>query len=265
MQHNPRQKGKFVSVSSTLTSVRKEHIALAAKAREARLKEIQRQKELGEKTGKKEKSPFRVFEAGPGANPRGLLHSARKSVLKGKNREFDAADPEISRPDYLAPRRMSLRRLNWVPKNLKLERKSAIDALKAKPDNHYHIIFGSYFLNNITARELGAFIETAVAKLRPGGRMIFIQSIRQVGSIESFAKARGLAVSHRRLTDAEAERGPRYVALRSNPSGRERYLTLPSNHPHIVEGMMKKYGVTKRDELERPTLMIMKKKRAKSA
>ncbi len=240
---------------------RKIHAEDAKKAFENRAREIERQKQAAEKVVHS-KAPFRIFEAGPGGNPKELVRKARKSAERGKNREFDAADPNVHRTEFLAGRRASAKRMFWIPKSLRLERKSAIEALKAKPDNHYHVIFGSYFLNNIKAQELAEFMTLAKEKLRPGGRMIFIQSVRQIEAFEKFAKSRGLKVMHRRLTDSEAVRGPRYVALRATPEGRQHYLNLPSlKFPHVAQGLMEKHGVKRVDELERPTLLIIRKPR----
>lgn len=142
------------------------------------------------------KVPFRVFEAGAGEIPYGLIGQALKARKRGLNREFTAADVAL-----LAEQALRQRNLTNAPSNLKLVRNCAMDELKKLPTESHDIVFGSYFLNNYAgihgeryhaSRAMEYFAE-ARRVLKPNGRIIIIQDNMFAGNYVEFARKMGFS------------------------------------------------------------------------
>jgi len=229
------------------------------------------------KNASKEKSVFRVFEAGAGRNPQSLINLARKSELKGKKREFTGVDLDLVNEgpfDFVvkkgrgvvihltAAEAEKLLYGNSKPKNLKLVKGSALEELKTKPNNHLNLIFGSFFINNLRTIETIEFLELAKAKLKPGGRLILIVPRIQLW-VKDVGLTKGFRVHYRALTDAEAKKGPEFVAKRSTREGRKEYLEelkkAGALSETVIKTLMKEQRLTQEEELQRPVVVSLRK------
>ena len=125
------------------------------------------------------KKAFRVFEAGAGEVPFGIVGQAIKADRRGLNREFIAVDTALNTNETL--RQRGLRK---APKNLKLVKNCAVAEMKKLPKASQDIVFASFFLNNYCRKEgkekwnmrFLEYLMDAKRALKPNGRIIIIQN-----------------------------------------------------------------------------------------
>jgi hypothetical protein len=120
--------------------------------------------------------PFRVFEAGSGKHPVGLIKKAARSEKKGKKREFVGVDYELN--GFNLETAIKKAGLEKKPSNLKTYSGCAIRQLERLPKGSQNIVFGGLVIHQIVLQnpshkkgveEAKRFLRAAKRSLAPNG------------------------------------------------------------------------------------------------
>ncbi len=218
----------------------------------------------------KKKKTFRVFEAGSGANPKGLFLQAKKASGRGKKRHFVGVD--IARLSLTAVLKKLLKRSDY--KNLKLVRKCAVEAVKKLKPESQDIIFSSYLLNELSyktdTRGISlnrVFLKEAKKALKPGGRIVLVQDKGTISIYREIANELGLDFHSIPLSDKAAKKSnAEYIRLRSDHAKREAFLNsyLSQGLPPADLMFLRLSGaINSQTDFLKPTIMILRKPRKK--
>jgi SAM-dependent methyltransferase len=205
---------------------------------------------------------FRVFEGGIGKVPVDLVRLAKKSLNKGKRREFIGIDREID-VNALIKRA----RLSKPLSNLKLGVSCATHALLALPKESTDLVYGSYLVNNLDHREAscalpqlscgGAFFAAAHRALRPGGRLILVQDKSEVVNLRRVAENFDLRLHAIRIPDEKAAKSSSWaIRMRSSSKKRAKYN---KKYDRKITQAQRAEGISSLDELSQPTIFILRK------
>jgi len=218
----------------------------------------------------KKKKTFRIFEAGSGANPKGLLLQAKKATEKGRKRHFVGVD--IARLSLTAVLKKLLKRSDY--KNLKLVRKCAVEAVKKLKPESQDIIFSSYLMNELSYKTDTSgislnrvFLKEAKKALKPGGRIVLVLDKGGISTYKAIANELGLGFHSIPISDKAAEKSnAEYIRLRSDPVKRakfiDNYLSQGLSHPDLM--LLQLLGaINSPTDYARPTIIILRKPRKK--
>ena len=214
------------------------------------------------------KKVFRVFEAGSGKRPIGLVKQAAKAPhRRRRQRKFIGVDIEKVNLNKLLKKTGAKR----MPKNLEVRQQCAVKALKMLEPESQHLIFSSYLINHLALygkadpmTNVAEFFAYAKKALKPGGRLILVQDRASISVVEEQAKGFGLKLFKKPLPDEKAAKSPaKFIRLRSTPKKRlvmlDRAIDIDPAIALSIGIIMKAVKVSKPDQLFEPTIFIMQK------
>ena len=216
------------------------------------------------------KRHLKVFEAGCGKIPVGLVRQAIKAERRGlRQRSFTGADIK----GFNLDRALEKLRVSKKPANLKIMQACAIETLRKLEPESQHIIFGSYFLNYITGHgrpdtmllNAGKFVSAAKRALVPGGRMVFVLDNMTSLLAEDLATRYEMFFYKRVLSDEEAKKSPaKFIRQRATPEGRakiiRRWVQTGELTAFQIRCAMEEQSLSM-GELAKPTIYTLRKPR----
>jgi|GEM_PF-2698495 len=212
---------------------------------------------------------FRVFEAGAGINPIGLLKKAISSNKKKTRRVFTAADLVLDIPGTLAKTGLK------QPRNFMAVRGCAIQALERKKPMSQNLIFAGMMLQDMAFQEHSAqlgtnkvrkFFAEAKRKLAPNGRLVLIQHLKDKDYFIQLAKEAGFLPYFRELTEQEAK-SAESPAIRRVSTHEARVAIIddlvkrtinPSERFNEIDEMTKSRGLSNHTDLYKPILISLR-------
>ena len=219
----------------------------------------------------KARRTFRVFEAGMGSVPEGLLLQVHRSAQRRQRRSFKGADVAAVDLNELISR--MVKRGARGSNNVALILDCTINALRKLKPNSQSVIFGSYVMNNMDYPHVvkgeftdakDVFFNSALRALRPGGRLVLVNDkanmidmLNDMKRLQISAFLRG--ISDRRLVDSASQS----IRLRSTEEGRlkvmSHYLKVGPEFNRTVERMIKEGKLESYDDYARPVAIVIKK------
>jgi len=205
------------------------------------------------------KKPFRVFEAGTGFFPSGLIRKAAQSEKKGLNRFFAGVDKKLA-PNFVS---LLLSGRLRLPSNLSLKRADVFSELRLLPRKSQSVIFESYLLNNLHEADRNNFFRLAKRALRWGGRLVMVQDFRWVSYLRGRAEKFGFGFASFPIPDSALKKSPAWaIRIRSTPKKRLKQIkhyniTGAGNNTRIQRLLLSILPTP--DKYARPTLIVLQK------
>jgi len=210
---------------------------------------------------------LKVFEAGAGRVPNGIIMQALRAQKKRVGRTFLATDLELRAEEVLRKQGA-----NAPLHNLKLIRGCSFAELKKAPSASMDLIFDSFFVLSISIQRPPAqrmqtiveYLTEAKRVLKPRGRIISIQGFFNANTVAQVAKSVGLRAHIVRLTPKQlASSSSEAIPLRSTQEKRkqiaqEDIVRNPFVKPYVDE-WMKKNKVTDVSETNYPVAIVIRK------
>ncbi|MFA6065303.1 MAG: hypothetical protein WC746_05665 [archaeon] len=210
---------------------------------------------------------LKVFEAGAGKHPNGIVNQALRSQKKRGGRTFLASDLELREEETL--RRHSL---STSPENLKLVKGCSFAELKKAPSASMNLIFDSFFVLDISINRhpsqrmqtVAEYLNEAKRVLTPRGRIISIQGFFNANTVAQVAKSVGLRAHIVRLSPRQLETSSSdAIKLRSTQQKRMQIaIENISRDPFVkpyVEEWMKQNKAKDVSETNYPVAIVIRK------
>jgi len=226
--------------------------------------------------GSKRKSRFNVLEVGFGKTTEQLAKKAlaRKSrnkrfftgIEKGGFAEYSPARNELTLAQYISEK---IFKKKAKVRNLAIINGDALFCAEKLAPESQHLIFGSYFMNNIPIDMYGInarkqMLETFQRWLIPGGRIVLVQNKGEVLSYRELSTQMGFGFHSIPLKESECLASPSSsIQTRATPEKRTAYMNKPCERARYdsreIDALVQKGLITSPQDYFSPTLVLLRK------